>query len=166
MFAAAVEANSRGVFAYIIVRSCFQFSWRRAELALVGKPTSHSKVVARCCNARPTRRNLNRSCCDACGARRGGCVAIRLSGPCERSRCAASRKLKPKSYTNSCTKSVPRLSFNLAPRIVQVATRGARVAATRYHSTAISAALVAPTHRGAKKIESKNVHDAMYKKRL
>ena len=34
-----------------------------------------------------------------------------------------------------CTKTSSRFSFNLAPRIVQVATRAARVKATRCHST-------------------------------
>ena len=69
----------------------------------------------------------------------GRCVAIRLScvgTPCECSRCAAPRKLKPKSYTNSCTKNVSRFSFNLAPRIVYFVTLGCERTALRCSSDA------------------------------
>ena len=62
-----------------------------------------------------------------------------------------------------CTKSVSRFSFNLAPRIVHVATLVVRVGAMRYHSAERS--LLALTLRGTEKIETKIVHKPMYKKR-
>ena len=63
-----------------------------------------------------------------------------------------------------CTKSVSRFSFNLAPRTVHVATRVVRVAAMRCHSNERCRYTLLPiTRRGAEKIESISVHNAMYK---
>ena len=66
-----------------------------------------------------------------------------------------------------CMPGVSRFSFNLAPRIVHVVTRAVRVAAMRYHSNERRRyTLLAITRRGTEKIETINVHNVMYAKRL
>ena len=65
------------------------------------------------------------------------------------------------------TESVTRFSFNLAPRMVHAATRAVRVAAMRCHSTERRRyTLLALALRCAENIETKIVHNGMYKKRL